>query len=123
MYRGGNVPAGERGVGERCEPLDALLQQLLHPGAYSIEGEVEDKGHDTQKGGQGGPSAGEHAVDASAAAPLLALAWFHHSLLCHAAYVAVAHVGDGGTAIQTAFLLHLAQDMFHRLALVLCQSQ
>ena len=44
-------------------------------------------------------------------------------MLCHAAYVAVAHVGDGGTAIQTAFLLHLAQDMLHRLALVLCQSQ
>ena len=54
---------------------------------------------------------------------LLALAGFHHGVVAHPADVGEAHVGHGRGTVQSAFLLHLPQDVAHRLLLVLAQVQ
>ena len=68
-------------------------------------------------------ASGEEAVDLLAAYALPALPGLDDRLLAQPLDEVKAHVRDGGAAVQTAFRLHLLNDMLQHLLLVLVQRQ
>ena len=122
-HHGSDVPRFQ-GIccgGGQC--VNALLAEVLQPGAQSVEGDVEHASHNDEKGGQRGPFSGQHAVNASAAAVFLALARLYNGVLAKTAYVVVTHVGKCGAAVQSALFLHLAYNVCHGLLFVGVESE
>ena len=88
-----------------------------------VEGEVEYGGHDEYEAGDGRILAGEDAVDAFTAGPLLALFWADDRGLADLLDEVEAHVGHGGAAIHAALGLHLDDDVLQHVPLVVIEIQ
>ena len=90
---------GERevnGVGQRA---NARFKETLQPGTDHVERQVEYEPHDEDKHGDGGPLAGEDAIDGLAALALLALLGFDDARVADVENEREAHVGDGGARV------------------------
>ena len=118
-----DVPLRQRRVGEGREAVDALLEEVLQPGTYRVEREVEDRRHDDEEGGNGSVATGQDLVDADAPPVFLTFFGVYDSLLADLQDEVEAHVGECGTAVEAAFLLHLADDVLDGFLLVLRQVQ
>ena len=88
------------------------------PGPDHVEGEDEDRGHDGNEAGNGRPLAREDAVDLGALLVLLALVGLDHAGVADVEDELEAHVGNGRARIDSALLLHLTDDVGHRLLFV-----
>ena len=118
-----DAKGGEPVVHQCGQSLDAQLQHFRQPGADNAKGQPEHQAHDGHKGRNGRIFARQEPVQLLAADMALALPGLHHSLGAHALNELIAHICHGSRPVQAALLLHLPDDVFQHLLLVLIQLQ
>ena len=119
----GDIPLRQKFIGEKCETVDTHLEEVLKPSAEGVEGEVEDGRHDEQEGWNGCVAASQNLIDTDASPLFVALLRMHHTAAAHLQDETETHIGECSTAVQSALLLHLADDMFDGLLFVLRQTE
>ncbi len=114
---------GQSRAGEFRHLVDAQAQPVGQRGADDAEGQPEHQEHDTEEHRQSGVLARQHLVQLHAPVMLPALMALHHGGGHHALDEGVAHIRQGGVAVQTGLRLHLQDAVFQQLLLVLVQLQ
>ena len=105
------------------KPADEGLQEPLQPSADNVEGEIKDRAHDDDEGRQCCKAAGEDVVELATAGMFLALMRLDDGFAANTEDEIEAHVGDGGGTVQAALSLHLTDDVFDGLLLVLVELE
>ena len=123
MNRRRHVHGGEPPIRPVGDYLDPFIQQVLEKSSDDVKGEPEHQPHDGHESGNGGPLAGEEAVQFLASNPLLAFLRFNHRLMAQPANKGISHIRHGGAAVHAALLFHLASDFLHHFLFVLCKRQ
>ena len=103
--------------------IDRDFKQSLQPGPDHIKGKIKYKHHNTCKAGNRSVFSGQDPVDFFTADPLFAFFWFRDCLLTEALNKIKPHICDGCASVDASFCLHLTDDMFKHLGLILVQFQ
>ena len=102
---------------------DQLLEQALKRRADNAKGEPKDKPHDKNEHWDGGEAPRKYTINGNGALVLAALMRLDHTGGAHVLDKGKAHVGKNAQTIAARLLLHLADDVFDGIKLVLIEIQ
>ena len=123
VHHGVNAIGGQPLVNQAGQRIDAQPQIIGQTLADDVEGKIKGQQHHAQEGGNGSIATRKNPVDAHGARMLLAFMAFYHGSSHHTLNEGIAHIGQGGVAIQSCFVFHLHDAVLQQLLLVLIQLQ
>ena len=113
----------EGAIDQGGERINADGQEIGKTLADDMEGEVEGEKHDRQKGGNGGVPAGKDLIEPDGAGVLAAFVALGDRGGDDPFDEGIAHIGQGGVAVQPGFVFHLDDAVFQQLLFVFIQPQ
>ena len=118
-----DIPCSHPRIRHGSQAFNAAFQQPLQPCADDIEGQPEYQCHNANKGRDCRIFAGEELVNFPAAFPFLAFPCLDYASVYQLSNKRKPHVGNGCCPVQTAFLLHLADNMLHHLLFIFSELE
>jgi len=113
----------EGAIDQGGERINADGQEIGKTLADDMEGEVEGEKHDRQKGGNGGVPAGKDLIEPDGAGVLAAFVALGDRGGDDPFDEGIAHIGQGGIAVQPGFVFHLDDAVFQQFLFVFIQPQ
>ena len=113
----------ERRVRQPRQRVNSHGKQIGQKRADHLKCEIKHQQHDADKDRQGENAVREDVIDGARALPLAALLGFFHRFGADRLDERIAHIGNGGVAVEPRFALHLHDAVLAQLQLVFVERK